>query len=56
MLGLEQTMVHPEPKGWYGVASLDAVKCFDLLPYPDVIRCSQMLAIPVHLLGLLATF
>ena len=34
MLDFEMTQVAPWEKPWVGVASLDAVKCFDLLSYP----------------------
>ena len=56
MLDMEYTQINPQQQPWVGVASLDAVKCFDLLAYPLVVKSAQRLHIPTSILAALVSF
>ena len=56
MLAMEAALINPLEHPWVGVVSLDAVKCFDLLAYPCVLKASLQLGIPTGILRLLSEF
>ena len=56
MLHFEGSHLDRDRFGWFGVASLDAVKCFDLLSYPLVYECAKALAIPRECLATLVAY
>ena len=56
MLELESALISPGSHQWVGIISLDAVKCFDLLAYPQVLTASLQLGVPPSTLRLLSQF
>ena len=56
MLEIEQSLNKQQDRGWLGIVSLDAVKCFDLLSYPLVVQCCIRVGLPQEILALLLSF